>query len=140
MAETPVVEYFSALERLVAGKPMRVPKDTRITNDAVALEAGRGKGSIKKSRSVFAKLIEAIEQAAAQQASSNTEKERLDKAKTSAADYRRQLEAALAREVSLLKEVYELRRQLAQLTNGKVLPIRGSVSITQRGASPSAQG
>lgn len=126
MAETPVVEYFSALERLVAGKPTRVPKDTRITNDAVALEAGRGKGSIKKSRPVFAKLIEAIEQAAAQQAAgSNPDKERLDKAKTSAAGYRQQLEAALSREVSLLKEVYELRKQLAQLTNGKVLPIRG---------------
>ena len=126
MAETPVVDYFSALERLVAGKPTRVPKDTRITNDAVALEAGRGKGSIKKSRPVFEKLIEAIEQAAAQQAAGlNPDKERLDKAKTTAADYRQQLEAALAREVSLLKEVYELRKQLAQLTNGRVLPIRG---------------
>jgi len=121
-----VVEYFNALERLVAGKPTRVPKGTKITNDAVALEAGRGKGSIKKSRPVFASLIEAIDQAAAKQATgANQDKERLDKAKTSAADYRQQLEAALAREVSLLKELYEVRKQLALLTIEKLLPIRG---------------
>jgi len=34
-----------------------------ITNDQVSLEAGRGRGSIKKSRPVFAELISAIEKA-----------------------------------------------------------------------------
>ena len=56
--------YFEALERLKKGRPTSVPKGTRITNDAVAIEAGRGKGSIKKSRAVFRALIEAIAQAA----------------------------------------------------------------------------
>lgn len=40
-------EYFEALERLKLGKPLHVPVDTKISNDSVALEAGRSKGAIK---------------------------------------------------------------------------------------------
>lgn len=53
----PLAEYFAALERLKAGKPRIVPKGSRITNDAISLEAGRGKGSIKKSRGVDRKSV-----------------------------------------------------------------------------------
>lgn len=120
-------DYFAALERLKQGRPNTVPKGTRITNDAVALEAGRGKGSIKKSRPIFYALIQAIDEAAtAQSQPKNTEKERLRKAKESAEQCRRDLEAALAREVSLLREVYALKKQLSKLTGGKVLPLRGT--------------
>lgn len=118
-------EYFAALERLKARKPLNVPVGTRITNDAVALEAGRGKGSIKKSRPVFAQLIAAIDQAAEEQAAgTNRVRERLARTKDAAADCRRQLEAALSREVSLLREVYALKRQLAKLTGAAVIPLR----------------
>ena len=55
-------EYYAALERLKANKPTVLPKGSAINNDTVALEAGRKRGSIKKSR--HAALIEAIEQAA----------------------------------------------------------------------------
>jgi predicted transcriptional regulator len=55
-------EYYAALERLKANKPTVLPKGSAINNDTVALEAGRKRGSIKKSR--YAALIEAIEQAA----------------------------------------------------------------------------
>ncbi len=41
-------DYFDALERLKTGKPVNVPKGTKITNDSVSLEAGRKKGTIKK--------------------------------------------------------------------------------------------
>ncbi|SDJ55530.1 hypothetical protein SAMN04487926_16229 [Paraburkholderia steynii] len=58
-----LTDYFEALERLKTGVPRVVPQGTRITNDAVSLEAGRGKGTIKKSRPVFADLIKAIEEA-----------------------------------------------------------------------------
>lgn len=68
MDGNPLDDYFAALERLKKGTSKKVPKGTRITNDAVALEAGRGKGSIKKSRLVFADLIAAIEEAARAQA------------------------------------------------------------------------
>ena len=60
-AKVQVDKYFTALERLKArGEP--------ISNDAVALEAGSGRGSIKKSRPAYAELIAAINAAAKQQA------------------------------------------------------------------------
>lgn len=120
-----LTDYFEALDRLVRGRPINVPKGTKITNDAVSLEAGRGKGSIKKSRTIFAVLIEAIETAAAEQFKDlNQHKEKLDKTKLSAQQYRLELEAALAREVSLLYELYEVKKQLAKFTGGNILPLR----------------
>lgn len=119
-------DYFQALERLRDGTSMIVPKGARISNDAVALEAGRGKGSIKKSRPVFEDLIEAIEQAAAEQGKSTGEaREQLASARISASKYRQLWEEALAREASLLVELFESKRALARLTEGKVLPLRG---------------
>ena len=55
-------DYYAALERLKANKPTILPKCSAINNDTVALEAGRKRGSIKKSR--HAELVEAIELAA----------------------------------------------------------------------------
>ena len=54
-------EYYAALKRLKSNKPTVLPKGSAINNDTVALEAGRKRGSIKKSR--HAALVEAIEQA-----------------------------------------------------------------------------
>lgn len=123
----PLDDYFEALNRLKAGAPLRVPADSRITNDAVALEAGRGKGSIKKSRLIFADLIAAIDAAAGEQSQVvNKDKTALEKAKQETTDARQALDAALAREVSLLNELYELKKQLAALTGGNVLPIRAN--------------
>lgn len=120
-------DYFAALDRLKNGRPDILSKGTKITKDAVALEAGRGKGSIKKSRPVFVDLIQAINEAAAEQSRPNNEqKTRLNKAKNTADQLRRDLEAALAREISLLHELYETKKKLATFTNGKVLPIRGN--------------
>ncbi len=129
MTSQPLDAYLEALERLKSGRPLHVPKGTKITNDAVSLEAGRGKGTIKRSRAVFADLILAIDEAAAEQAKGQSkQKVQLDKAKNSAEQCRSDLEAALAREISLLYEVYELKKRLAQLTGEKVLPIRGRQS------------
>jgi hypothetical protein len=134
-ATQPLGEYFAALDRLKAGKPRRVPKGARITNDAVSLEAGRGKGSIKKSRAVFTDLIRSIDEAAAEQASpKNKERDRLLRVKSDVGDLRKQLEAALAREVSLLKELYETRKQLAKLTGDRVVPIRARSTATGKEA------
>lgn len=120
-------EYYAALLRLKSDKPVRVPKGTKITNDAVALESGRGKGSIKKSRPIYLGLIEDINIAAENQEKNfNQEKAKLHKAKASADQYREQLEEALAREVSLLYELYELKKQLSKITGVNVLPIRGN--------------
>lgn len=130
MKERSVVEeYFAALERLKHGRPGRVPKGTRITNDAVALEAGRGKGSIKKSRPIFTDLLLAIRKAAADEAQPQLEqRDSLARAKSEAAEYRLALEAALGREVSLLKELYETKLQLSLLSGERVIPIRRNAS------------
>ena len=127
MSEQPLDAYFSALERLKNGAPSIVPKGIKITNDSVALEAGRGKGSIKKSRPVFADLILAIDAAAKEQTNpKNEQKVQLTKVKAKSDQYRIELDACLAREISLLHELYETKKVLAKLTGGKVLPLRNS--------------
>jgi hypothetical protein len=125
----PLDEYFAALERLKKARPTIVSKGVKITNDAVALEAGRGKGSIKKSRPAFADLIQAIDAAAAAQARPKHEQnERLNRAKMAATQCRRELEASLAREISLLHELYEVKKKLFRLTGEAVLPLRGKAA------------
>ncbi|SOZ16390.1 hypothetical protein [Cupriavidus taiwanensis] len=122
-----LTDYFLALERLKKGQPQVVPKGTKITNDAVSLEAGRGKGTIKKSRAIFADLIKAIEEAAAERPDPQTAlKGRLEASRGAAEKYRRLWEEALAREASLLMELYEAKRTIATLTAGAVFPIRGA--------------
>jgi hypothetical protein len=111
-------EYRAALERIIEGCPNIVPKNSRITNDAVSREAGRLKGSIKNSRAVHKELIEEIKRAITAQAASKRVNRSPGKSR------RRDLDAALAREASLLFQLYELRKQLAQLTGEKVVPLR----------------
>jgi hypothetical protein len=111
-------DYFAALERLKQRK-------ARINNDTVAVEAGRNKGSIKKSRPQFAQLIAAIDDANREVgASRNEPAERLARAKESTKALQARLDAGLAREVALLKEVFELRKELAALRNSQIIPLR----------------
>lgn len=122
-------DYFEALERLKSGKPVNVPKGAKITNDSVSLEAGRKKGTIKKSRPVFSELINAINAAAATDIKQTDEiRMRLDRAKAEAANYRTLWEEALAREVSLVKELWDAReawkREREAMECGKVTPMR----------------
>ncbi|MGX9696675.1 hypothetical protein ACWYXK_06780 [Janthinobacterium lividum] len=117
--------YNEALDRLVAGKPVNVAKGTRINNDAVSLEASRGKGSIKKSRAGYANLILRIDAAALQQ--SQPKREATDRAHRKSErvkELEEKLDAALGREMSLVYELLSVRKQLAGLTDEKVVPIR----------------
>lgn len=122
-------DYFEALERLKKGKPINVPKGTKITNDSVSLEAGRKKGTIKKSRPIFRDLIEAIDAVAIVETKPGDEmRSRLDEAKAQTARYRELWEEAMAREVSLVKQLWDEReawaKERAALSSGKVIPIR----------------
>lgn len=122
--------YFEALERLKSGKPIHLKRGSRITNDSVSLEAGRKKGSIKRSRPVFSELIQAIEAASkVESASKDNFQVRLDEAKSNAALYRALWEESLAREVSLFKQLWDEREAWAKereaITCGKVTPITG---------------
>lgn len=127
-------DYFDALERLKKGKPVNVLKGTKITNDSVSLEAGRKKGTIKKSRPVFSDLIQAIEAVAKEGSNPQDEmKERLMEAKAEAARYRALWEEALNREVSLVKQIWDERqiwaKEKAALTGDKVTSILSRMTL-----------
>lgn len=118
-------EYFSALNRLEKNKPNIVAQNTAISNDSVALEAGRKKGSIKKSRESFADLIVAIEKAQFLQSErKNSEVDKLNKLKSEVVRLRKLYEEGLAREVMLIKRVYELEDELSEYQNKQVVEFR----------------
>ena len=113
-------EYYAALERLKANKPIILPKGSAINNDTVAMEAGRKRGSIKKSR--HAALIEAIEQAAPemlQNVLSPAQQVEKAKNKTKAVktDYQQlkeDYEKLLEKCNSLLLENFELKKRISK--------------------------
>jgi polyhydroxyalkanoate synthesis regulator phasin len=107
-AKLQIEKYFEALQRLVE-------RGAKINNDTVALEAGSGRGSIKKSRAAYADLIAAIEQTAQKQVEAKIEADPLPAIRQENSDLVRQLDSALERELALLTEVYSLREQLRQL-------------------------
>lgn len=105
-------EYFKALDRLKKNTPVRVEKNSKITNDSVALEAGRKKGSIKKSRSAFYELIVAIEKAQREQVSKIDGKQsKINSLKKEVDRYKKLYEEGLAREIMLVKKLYELETE-----------------------------
>ncbi|RZL03822.1 MAG: hypothetical protein EOP36_02990 [Rubrivivax sp.] len=111
-AKLQVAKYYAALQRLVErGMP--------ISNDAVALEAGSGRGSIKKSRAAYADLIAAIDLAAQEQ---NREKVATDPTpalRQEIQNLTQRLDQALEREICLLHEVYTLKEENRQLKMGR---------------------
>jgi hypothetical protein len=121
-------DYFDALERLIKNHPLNLPKCSKITNDNVSMEAGRKKGTIKKSRPIFKELIDAIDAAASAQAQPlDLTKATLDAAKAESAKYRALWEEALSREISLVKQLWEDQKvwakEKAALTGEKVTSI-----------------
>ena len=116
-------EYFAALERLKEGRPTRVELGTKITKDSVALEAGRSKGAIKKSRIIFKDLITAINE------TKDINKHPLNCQKISALEteiafLRKNLEDAYGRELSLLHENHELKKKVGMMRADKVISFK----------------
>ena len=114
-------EYYAALERLKANRPTILSKGSAINNDTVALEAGRKRGSIKKSR--HAALVDAIE-LAAQQAGQNVlsptqqvekAKSKIKAVKTDYEQLKEDYEKLLEKVNSLLLENFELRQKIGSL-------------------------
>ena len=101
--------YYDALDRLVKGQPINVPKTSKINLDTVALEAGRKRGSIKKSRLSFAGLIFDIESAAMQHKPRGTDlSEKLKKAKEKYQELKLKYLDSINREIMLSNRVREL--------------------------------
>lgn len=106
-------EYFEALERLKSNNPINVLKNSKINNDSVALEAGRKRGSIKKSREIFAELIEAINNASQENTAEYDKLEsKIFKLKNSAENYKEMHEKAINRELMYLERINELEKLL----------------------------
>lgn len=113
-----IEDYYKALDRLISNKPINVEKGTKINNDTVALEAGRKRGTIKKSRPAFDSLIKAIEQAQSEQ-NLPMEKLKLQKSKykDDAEDYRQKYEDALKRELMYIEKINKLEKVIRKFKN-----------------------
>ena len=117
--------YFAALERLKNGECINVPVGTKISNDAVSLEAGRKVGSIKKSRAQHHQLIQKIDQYAAEQAKIDDSLElQLVQFKEQIRQLRDKLDESMGRELSLLLHVFELNKKIHNFSGDKVVPLR----------------
>lgn len=119
-------DYRSALQRLTDGNTRIVPKGSLINKDTVALEAGRKRGSIKKSREEHAEIIFEIEAAAATQfeRSKPTPVQEIEKQKNLKQAVKNELkslkddyELALNKIVSLAYENHLLKKQINELTD-----------------------
>ncbi|MGU3862517.1 hypothetical protein ACVXHM_34155 [Pseudomonas aeruginosa] len=117
-------DYFAALQRLVDSKTRILPKGSDINKDAVALEAGRKRGSIKKSRAEHAEIIIAIVAAAAAQLeqqrptpAQEIEKQRVLKgtAKKELLTLKKNYELALSKIISLVHENHLLKSEIKEL-------------------------
>ncbi len=119
-------DYRAALERLKAGKPTIVPKGSDINKDTVALEAGRKRGAIKKSREEFEGLIIEIEKASAhspvstQEAKINRLKARLDAIKQELKAAKKERNVALNKLVATVHQNFQLQQKIKQLGGDKI--------------------
>lgn len=112
-AKSQTAKYLEALARLKA-------RGEVINNDAVAKEAGSGKGSIKKSRPGHAELIAAIAQAALEQQQAKAAADPVPQLRQRINVLRQRLDSALERELCLLNEVYDLREENRQLKQARL--------------------
>lgn len=130
-------EYEAALERLKSGNVTRVPPGTCITNDAVSMEAGRQRGSIKRGREGHLGLIAKINLAIEEQRASA--REDVDGAVQVAGENQRRSRKmyldSLAREVSLLYENQELREERDGL-QAKLEQLKQELAALKRARAP----
>jgi len=113
--------FWDALKRLVDDAPVRVPSGTKISNDSVALEAGKARGSIKKSRLSYASLLQAISLERAKQSTKLSPAQRLKREKQRKLRYRDLYHQALNRELMLIDRLEELESRLGRFEN--VVPL-----------------
>lgn len=106
-------EYEAALQRLIENKPNILPPGSKITINNVCLEAGRGKGSIRKDRACFDQLREKTKTAAAKQKKDNSAKPNKGAEKL----FKDLYHESLARELMLILQIDELDKDLSALSN-----------------------
>lgn len=138
---SPLDNYRTALQRLIDGKTCILPKGSAINKDSVALEAGRKRGSIKKSRAEHTDIILAIEIAAAAQLKQKRstpvqeilkQRSLKDSAKKEILIIKKNYETALTQVVSLIYENQLLKNELKliKLEKNKIINMRGQATKT----------
>ncbi|WP_448125334.1 hypothetical protein [Pseudomonas veronii] len=113
MTSDVILQYETALQRLVDNKPNILPLGSKITINNVALEAGRGKGSIRKDRECFDELREKTKAAADKQKKENSAKPN----KASEKLFKDLYHQSVARELMLISQIDELEKDLSVLSN-----------------------
>jgi len=106
-----IKNFENALQRLIDGKPIVIKIPYSINNDTVALEAGRKRGAIKKSRPELEELIVAIVKAEAHR-TGQSKLEKQDIRDIKLLDATNQI-SVLEEKLSILQKKYI--QQLAQL-------------------------
>lgn len=110
-----ITEYYDALERLKKDKPIIVKRGTKIGNDTVALEAGRSRGSIKKSRHEHTDLIKDIAKAAEQENKPKKENNlRIEKLTSERNYYKEEYHKSVGRELMLIDRLAELEKEIKE--------------------------
>lgn len=113
MSNEIIDDYFEALARLKSNSPIRIPKDSKISNDNVSLEAGRKKGTIKKSRPIFDELIIAINETKKKDDALIIEAQtKLNKYKKELQQYKFLYEESINRELMYLEKIDKLEKTL----------------------------
>jgi len=108
------IDYLQALNRLVA-------KGVRPTLDAVALEAGRKKGSIRRGLTRHTELIVAIEKAAEEfgkkieQSKESKLAKRIEKLKSERNVYKERYDNLLAKHLGAIYQLEEQRLEILEL-------------------------
>ena len=113
MAST-IIEYFEALNRLVE-------KDVKPTFDAVAIEAGRKKGSIRRGLDRHKDLVAAIDWAAeqfgkeAEKSKEFQQATRIDKLKKERDQYKLRYDNLLDKHLGVINQLEEQRLKIMKL-------------------------
>jgi len=108
-----ILQYEAALQRLIENKSKILPPGSKINNDNVALEAGRGKGSIRKDRECFDDLRDKIKAAAAVQKKEGSAKPNKGAEKL----FKDLYHESLARELMLISQIDDLEKDLSAMSN-----------------------
>jgi len=119
-------DYFAALQRLKRNQPQVLPKNSLINKDTVALEAGRKRGSIRKSRNMddLIAAIDAVANHDKNHSSVNLQKKRKEfSAKKKIWESEKEelvteLEILRSRNMSLLYQNYLLTKKLHEIQIG----------------------
>lgn len=118
-------DLYNALLRLVDNTPERVPKGTKISRSAVALEAGKDPSLIKSDREIYEHLIKDIDHYAAAQKEKSDKKNgqtlelkaRIAQLRSESERFEELWKESLARELFLLDQIDEYEQRWKKYTN-----------------------